>query len=828
MTNRTILLCSDITAVDTVELPTDVSIRSYRPGDYTHWERITREYTQTNASEISFETIRADPSYRPHRTIFVIHNESVVATATVGVDPDMLPETGKLRHVAVADAAPPGTILTACAAAIRVIEKEGMNAMWAEMDDPAPRDVLEKLGFKTTEISLPEHRRDHTDYAKRFVPLKRWHGNRPIGESTGMTGDARGDESLYRSSRLGYAEIDTPRIKANENRPFSITYTAGECELYEGATIIFWSAGQGTLGTTPQAEERDFPGFVECETSSAATIETMCTPPRVFSKTEGENPPGGLHAGDMVVGTIAFGFHITKGRLRTGDQVTVHVGKSSGFHWTKLAGVREIKVILDSGGGEPRMRLPAPLTVRIEPLAAAHLEVILPGSAAPGSRVIGRVRMCDRFDNRVDYSGEVAVERAGTDSAASNSLGSRSDAGSGTASPAGNSDGAETGIGTRGFLSEGIGTIDLGEQGTAPVHVQVHTPDGELSGSSNQCIPSDGMQLFFGDMHTHDFHSTAAGYPADCYLWAKDEKNLDFVSIPIQVHRWLDNEKWVIAKHFCEYFLEEGRFVTFLAFEWQHSHYGDKVIHYLGGDMPYLPIDDPRYAYPARLYEALRGTDAFIISHHPGYELDLHVPGTRWDSVENDVDRLAEIWSMHGSSEGFDPNDRPLLPPRRAGGVYAGLRHGVRMGIVAGSDTHTARPGGAHSEPRPYFGGMCGIWAERLTRRALFEAFLSRRTYALTGARIVLRFEVNGYPMGSECALTEERVISAEVWAPGDIERIQFLRDTEVIAEYSDQGDHAVVRYVDNRSEPAFYHYRVVQTDGEMAVCSPVWIGDTR
>ena len=86
---------------------------------------------------------------------------------------------------------------------------------------------------------------------------------------------------------------------------------------------------------------------------------------------------------------------------------------------------------------------------------------------------------------------------------------------------------------------------------------------------------------------------------------------------------------------------------------WNEYHFiarGNHVIHYLGGDQPYLPVDDSRYDTPAKLYAALRGSDALVIGHHPGYPLDEHVPGTDYAAIETDVEILTEIWSMHGSS----------------------------------------------------------------------------------------------------------------------------------------------------------------------------------
>ncbi len=641
---------------------------------------------------------------------------------------------------------------------------------------------------------------DHTDYSKRVVLLHRWHTERPVGESTGMTGDARGDESLYKPSMLGRAWSSVATVVAGENLPFTLTYQAGSYPLHVEATIHFYMAGQGTLGTTPQTNDPSQPGYLELEAPEEAALQLHCTEHRVLSLTRGENPPDGSRLGDITVGPIDFGFRIQHGQLKKGQVVRIHVGRSAGFAWKLLSGRKEFKVIIDPGNGDPRIRLPEPVVIRILPLEPERIEILLPPTHGYQESLRAQVSIRDRYDNRVPRDGVVELTVGK----------SRYQA----------------------YLCQGVGGADLPESDKA-VQMKARTEllPGSFSSNWSLAVAEGEDHLYFGDLHTHDFNSTAEGYPADVYHWARDEKNLDFLSVPLQVHRYIDNEKWLLAKHMAEYFLEEGRFVTFPAFEWQHSHYGDKVVHFLGGDMPYLPIDDPRYADPASLYDALRTSDALIISHHPGYALDLHVPGTDWDSMQTDIDRLVEIWSMHGSSEGYDPEDRPLIPPRRPEGALAGIRRGLRFGLVAGSDTHSGRPGGSAQEVRPYWGGLCAVWAKDLTRRSIFDALKARRTYALTGARIVLRFTLNGQPMGSELPLTPSRHLKAEVWAPLRISRIQFLCNGALLHEDRPGSKICTTEFVHERGEgnseahEDFYHCRVVQEDGELAVCSPVWVG---
>jgi hypothetical protein len=118
------------------------------------------------------------------------------------------------------------------------------------------------------------------------------------------------------------------------------------------------------------------------------------------------------------------------------------------------------------------------------------------------------------------------------------------------------------------------------------------------------------------------------------------------------------------------------------------------------------------------------------------------------------------------------------------------------------------------------------VWAEGLTRRSLFEALRARRTYALTGARIVLRFRVNGARMGSEIPYCEDRHVAVRVWAPAPVDRVQIMRDGEVLHEAAPGSEICTVEFDDSGvAAPSFYHCRVRQADGHLATCSPVWVG---
>src|SRR5205814_9779787 len=97
---------------------------------------------------------------------------------------------------------------------------------------------------------------------------------------------------------------------------------------------------------------------------------------------------------------------------------------------------------------------------------------------------------------------------------------------------------------------------------------------------------------------------------------------------------------------------------------------------------------------------------------------------------------LVELFSMHGCSES-DEAPYPMLhtmgPRDHDSTIQAGLARGLRFGFVAGTDHHSGYAGS-------WGDGRMAVWAESLTREALFAAFRARRTYAVTGDKIGVVF----------------------------------------------------------------------------------------
>ena len=138
---------------------------------------------------------------------------------------------------------------------------------------------------------------------------------------------------------------------------------------------------------------------------------------------------------------------------------------------------------------------------------------------------------------------------------------------------------------------------------------------------------------------------------------------------------------------------------------------------------------------------------------------------------------VAEIFSFHGLSECTD-GAYPYLHSMGPRDQHITAQHGWSLGnvfaIIGSTDHHNAFPG-------CYGYGRLAVWAQELTRDAIWEAIAQRRTYALTGDRITLRFQVNDRVLGQICPPSAERRLDVSVEGGDAIDYIDVLHNNQII-----------------------------------------------
>ena len=223
-----------------------------------------------------------------------------------------------------------------------------------------------------------------------------------------------------------------------------------------------------------------------------------------------------------------------------------------------------------------------------------------------------------------------------------------------------------------------------------------------------------------------------------------------------------------------------GEFVAFPGYEWQgNGSWGDFNVVYKHEGHPVYTVNTI-----AELYSRLKGLDAIAIPHHTGYRVGQRAPV--WAACDDSISPFAELFSIHGCSEtdeewiGLRHNSH--MGPGVGGGTYQeALDRGLHIGVICSTDNWTNMPG--------HWGhGLMACYARELSRESLWEAFLARRVYGVTGDRIRLEFTCNGAQMGSVMTWTPKREISVSIRGSDAIDRIEVLRNGRVIASHCHQG----------------------------------------
>ena len=285
---------------------------------------------------------------------------------------------------------------------------------------------------------------------------------------------------------------------------------------------------------------------------------------------------------------------------------------------------------------------------------------------------------------------------------------------------------------------------------------------GRFTATSNPvwALASPEWRVFWGEMHGHTDFAEGQGSPDAFFRYAREDSRLDFATLT-EHDFWTDDAEWAAMKELTRRSTEDGRLIAFLGYEWTATpdRGGHHNVFFRTPDRDRVPIQVANRL--PMLYDGLRRgnkpDDLLVIPH-------AHSAGD-WTQSDPDLERLAEIYSSHGTFEWY-------------GNMF--LRNGFDVGFIGGSDDHRAMPGGPHGKNQSSMLGIPGLaaaMAPSKTPDALFDALRARRTYATSGQRILLDARLNGTGPGQRQADAPRRQIQAKVSGTAPIERIDVIRN---------------------------------------------------
>ena len=375
---------------------------------------------------------------------------------------------------------------------------------------------------------------------------------------------------------------------------------------------------------------------------------------------------------------------------------------------------------------------------------------------------------------------------------------------------------------------------------------------GDLSSHSNptRCEPGPHQRILWGDPHVHTVlsrcHPDLCRSMNFCFTAARYGTGLDWVSAADHVSNGrCDFSKWKEQSTVADLYDTPGQFVTLPAYEASLKGGCGGDINVYMARFPDMFVDEYEQGDARtlceKLCERIPSSEFFVVPHHTtrtgkhGEVPDAIYPGAALMPV-------VEIHSKWGTSE-YRGNPNPLRKVHDGpSSVQDLLARGLKLGFVAGTDTHATMPSGYGKEPDHghlwALPGFTAVRADELTRGAIFQGIGSRACYAASGERVYLDVTVDGAAGGTTLLASPgaRPTISAVVAAKTDIARVDVVRNNVDIHTVAPREWHTSFVLTDGAdlSRVALesphlgrfvaYYVRVTCTSGAQAWSSPVWI----
>ena len=333
--------------------------------------------------------------------------------------------------------------------------------------------------------------------------------------------------------------------------------------------------------------------------------------------------------------------------------------------------------------------------------------------------------------------------------------------------------------------------------------------------------------LYWGDIHAHTKYSDGMGTPDEAITYARDIAKLDFTAVTDHddIGPYLSDKEWEDTKKVIAKYNVPNEFVTFLGYEYR-SAFADMNVYYPNNEGILMCGKKKKWNEPSKLIPIVTQKRGMIIPH-------MHF-GADWSGYNPTIYRVMEVYSQHGNAEYIGcPRQIPYLNSQLQKGNEGNINTtfqeilslGMKMGVTAGSDSHSGRPGLSNwtRVSRTYNGGLTAVFGKEKTRKSIWEALYERHCYATTGPRIYLEFSINGYPMGSELQANKRKL---DVYCIGThfIFRVEVIKNNRIIYIVESTSPKCTFSFNDiPEKKEDFYYIRIIQQDTEMAWSSPIW-----
>ncbi|HEX4949522.1 MAG TPA: DUF3604 domain-containing protein [Blastocatellia bacterium] len=586
-------------------------------------------------------------------------------------------------------------------------------------------DWADELGARGNYLPQPVRQVLTTTYVAGFTP----NTHRVVAQWTKTLGFIEDN-----SGKMGtFARTDGGELVAGEYATLTFEYTVGDVTLNTGAILRMGQHFMTDSGRPQIARPQD-EAFVTFRTSNAnVKVEAMTSP--WLSAYAGFREAAPMPAAKIVAGKLGKGdkLIITLGdKSQGGRGYQVQTRDANGLRYPLEADLDGSGLFVPVGVAE----------VNVKGHRPAGINAIAPSIVGVNESFALRLRVEDQFRNPTSIlaahaGGAFKVKLNGRELGRINVAA-----------------GEKTGQ---------LNGVKLDRAGA--YRFEVSSEDGQLNCVSNPVLVEANPQqrIYWGELHGHSGWEEGVGTPRRYYEHARDTAFLDFASLTGH-DTFLIKSGWEDIRRETAAANRAGQFVAYMGYEWSATT--DRGGHH----NVFFKTDNGRYATQLEaprlplLYEKLRAIEStgnlLVIPH-------AHQTGD-WNYSDGEIERLVEIYSMHGRFEYFGQRF---------------LRRGYRVGLIAASDDHTGHPGYAPAYTASR-GGLAAVYAPRLNRDTIWDGMKQRATYATTSAqRIVVKMSAGANQVGQSVKAGAMPVLNARVLGTAAIDHIDVIHNGQV--EYS-------------------------------------------
>jgi hypothetical protein len=513
----------------------------------------------------------------------------------------------------------------------------------------------------------------------------------------------------------GSVSCNVSRIEAGSWQEIILDYTVGASGIADGAwlkvTFKFYSDWALFQTSNPSAAN-----FISAE-YHAAPLALGQSPATVQSLNVRFDQKG--HERPFQKAIIV---DVADGYLNAGDHIIIRLGDRRRGPGTRVQTFVEdqfrFRCYVDPLGTSRFVAVPGDVVLDVYAGAPAQLLVNGPRFVQPTQPAVFRVTLQDRWGNaccdvggqihvtafdtheQIVYQGELVVPAQGWATVAL--------------------DGLPTDRGTLRIVV------------TAPAWRTVRAAQAYLT--VDACLPV--VRSLYADLHVHAHDTVGTNSPAYNAAYARDIGGIDVLGYTANDFQITD-ANWQLGVDTVEAFNESGRFVVYPVQEWCGSSTagGDHNVVFLGDEAPDFPYN-ARGEHNRTLVwnEDMKGS-AVDLGRWPVEEL--------WDAYVDDAEQhliMPHVGGRRYIPDWHHPQLERLIEIASTWGHFGWLyqdviERGYQLGVAASGDEHRGRPGGGAPGVQVFGvnGGLTGVLADTLDRRAVGRALRARHTWATTG-----------------------------------------------------------------------------------------------